>query len=284
MRFVFLHGGPGFNSFAEQAILGPVFESAGHAISFWNEPSRLRPAGEPFEETRAFEHWVASAERSVLAAATSSPVHLISHSFTVHAAVDIACQHPSRVASLVIVAPGANGFATFCNVLRLAHEDLAGVKPEVASAIADSLGRTGAVVDAAMRDGLMNVLLHDDRLFTHYWGDPGQMQASMAARARPDAQFDVESFFAVLSDFGERGASLLSTGPVIVPTLTLFGAQDRITRFEEQRDTIQTAIPDGRIEVLDGCSHYLHLDRPRHFVEIVADWATSAVRARSADG
>ena len=46
MRFVFLHGGPGFNSFAEQAILGPIFHSYGREIVFWNEPSRLRPGGE----------------------------------------------------------------------------------------------------------------------------------------------------------------------------------------------------------------------------------------------
>ena len=39
MRFVFLHGGPGFNSFAEQAILRPLIVSAGHDIVCWNEPS-----------------------------------------------------------------------------------------------------------------------------------------------------------------------------------------------------------------------------------------------------
>jgi pimeloyl-ACP methyl ester carboxylesterase len=127
-------------------------------------------------------------------------------------------------------------------------------------------------MDEAMREGMMNVL-HDDRLFTHYWADAGQLEASMAARARPDAEIDLDSFFAVLTDFGERGATLLSTGPVTTPTLTLFGARDRVTPFEEQHRAVHGAIPHASMEVLDGCSHYVHLDRPGHFVETVVNWA-----------
>src|SRR5262245_376586 len=112
MTFVFLHGGPGFNSFAEQAMLGWLFQVAGQTIVFWNEPSRLRPEGEPFEAERAFERWLASAERSVLSAAESGPVHVITHSASVHAGLEISRRHPSRVASLVLVAPAADLFTT----------------------------------------------------------------------------------------------------------------------------------------------------------------------------
>ena len=278
-RFVFLHGGPGFNTFAEQAILGPLLNSRGHEVVFWNEPSRLRPDGESFEVTGAFERWLASAERCVVSAAQSQPVNVITHSVTVHAAVEILRRHPGRVATLVVIAPSADSFATFTNVLKLAHEDLADVKPEIASSIAACLQRTRAVADEAMREGLLNVL-QDDKLFTHYWADAGQMQASMAAQARPEAQFDTDSFFAVLTGFAQRGASLQSTADVSVPTLVLFGLQDRVTPFDEQRGTIEAAMPGACIQVLDGCSHYLHLDRPQHFVDLVVDWATANSRDR----
>ncbi len=273
MRFVFLHGGPGFNSFAEQAILGPIFHSNGHEIVFWNEPSRLRPGGEPFDGTTgAFERWLASAERCVLFAAQSPPAHLITHSVTVHAAVEIVRRHPSRIATLVALAPSADPFATFTNVLRLAHEDLRDVKPEIAATIAECLARTREFLDDPMREGLMNVL-HDERLFSHYWADPVQFEASMSALARPEAQFDAESFFAVLSGFKQRGATCLSASSVHVSALVLFGAHDRITRAGEQRNAIEAALPGARIDVLEGCSHYVHLDRPRHVVDIVTEWA-----------
>jgi len=272
-HFVFLHGGPGFNSFAEQAILGPLFERDGHAIKFWNEPSRLRPHGDSFDANSAFGNWLASAERCVLSAGQSQPLHLITHSVTVHAVAEIVRRHRERIASLVIIAPGADTFATFTNVLRLGHEDLRAAKPEIASTIATCLERTRAVFDESLREGLLNVL-HDDRLFTHYWANPEQMAASAAAQAQPEAQFDVESFFAVLSEFGNRGATLLSS-PVHIPALGLFGARDRITPFEEQITALEAGFPGVRTEVLDGCSHYLHLDRPQQFVDRVVEWANA---------
>ena len=273
-RFVFLHGGPGFNSIAEEAILSPIFEAAGNEIHFWNEPSRLRPNGEVFEAAHPFECWLASATSFVLRAAEPDPVHLITHSFAVHAGLQFARRHPTRLASLVLVAPGADAFLTFTNILRLAHEDLVGAKPEAASAIAECLERTRAVLDESMRIAMMNAL-HDTRLFSHYWADSRQFEISMAALAQPEGHFDAESFFAVLTGFGERGASLLSTDPVTVPTLALFGGSDRITPLDEQRRALEAAVPAARMKALDGCSHYVHLDRPRHFTDIVLQWVTA---------
>ena len=272
MRFVFLHGGPGFNSFAEQAMLGPLFLSGGHEIAFWNEPSALRPGGDSFEATGALRRWLSSAEQMVLGAAASSPVHLIAHSITAHAALEIARRHASRLSSLVLVTPGADAFLTYCSVLRLAREDLADTKPEIASALADTLARTRVVMDDAMREGMWNVL-NDERLFTHYWADAHQMQAAIAARSRPDAQFDVDSFFAVLGEW-QQGAAHLSSAPITLPTLALFGAADRVTAAGEQLAALRAAVPVARVEVVENCSHYLHLDRPQHFVDIVVAWAT----------
>jgi len=282
MTFVFLHGGPGFNGFAEQVMLGPLFRAARHEIVFWHEPSKIRPQGDAFDEADAFECWLASAERFVLSAARSAPVHLIAHSIGIHAAVEIVRRHPACVTSLVLVAPAADAFVTFKNVLRLAHEDLVDAQTDIASAIADSLGRTRAVLDEPMREGLLNVL-HDDRIFTHYWAAPRQMQASMAARARPEAQFDADSFFAVLAAFGRRGGTLLSAGAVTVPTLVLFGAHDRITSIDEQRGAIGGAISHARIEVVDGCSHYVHLDRPQPFVDRLVEWTELRATMTGAD-
>jgi len=121
-------------------------------------------------------------------------------------------------------------------------------------------------------------VLQDEKLFTHYWTDEGQMRASAAAQARREAQFDVDAFFAVLTDFGHRGAYLLSAAAVTLPTLSLFGAADPVTPFDEQREAVRAAAPEARIEVLDGCSHYLHQERPHQFVDIVTEWALASER------
>ena len=276
MRFVFLHGGPGFNSFAEQAILGPVVQARGHEIAFWNEPSGLRPEGDPFEVDGAFERWLASAERFMLRSASSGPVHLIAHSCSVHAAIEIARRHPASLAGLVLVAPGLDMFTCYTNVLRLGQEDLSDTLPAVASSLGDCLGRTRHVLDEAMREGVL-LVLRDERLFTHYWADADQFRASMAAQARPDGQFDLDSFLSVLTDFGQRGPTLLSNAPVTTPTLVLFATADRVTTAAEQRPVVQAAIPHADIRVLDHCSHYLHLDRPDDFVDLIERWAEPVI-------
>jgi pimeloyl-ACP methyl ester carboxylesterase len=274
-RFVFLHGGPGFNSFAEQAILGPPFQRGGHTITFWNEPSRLRADGESFEPAQAFMRWLASAEAFLLRASSREPVHLLAHSFAVHAALEIARRCPERLASLVLIVPGVDAFSTFTNVLRLAQRDLADVNAPAASAIAESLTCTRRVLDEAMHAGMMNALL-DDRLFTHYFVDPRQLEACFACYARPDAQFDAESFFAVLRDFGNRRDAVLLKTAVTIPTLALFGTDDPITPLNEQRAALEAAAPGVGVRMLEGCSHYAHLDRPQQFVDTVVEW----VRAR----
>jgi pimeloyl-ACP methyl ester carboxylesterase len=277
-RFLFLHGGPGFNGFPERTMLGPLWEAAGHQIAFWNEPSRLRPEGDAFEAEGAFERWLASAERFVM---RSSPArtHIIAHSCTVHAALEIARRHPERFTMLTLVAPSVDNFATFRNVLRLAGGDLADGQPEVASAIASALARSRVFFDESMREGLQ-LSARDERLFAHYFANADQRLAAAAASTGPEAQFDAESFFAVLSDFAARSTSLLSTGPVSVPVLALFGSADPITPMDEQVPALRAAVPDVRIECVDGCSHFLHLDRPRRFLEILLD-ADSTSSSRS---
>jgi pimeloyl-ACP methyl ester carboxylesterase len=272
MRFVFLHGGPGFNSVAEQAILGPLFHAAGHEIVFWNEPSRLRSDGDPFQAADAYTRWLESAERCVLRSAAPEPVHLIAHSFAPHAAVEIARRHAHRLASLTLVAPSANLLATYRNVLELASEDLREVKPDVAAAIEACHARTRMILDEAMREGIL-LALQDERLFTHYFVNAEQLQAVAAAQARPEAQFDVESMLAVLADFGTHGPSIAPTPPVTTPCLILFAVQDVVSPSDEHQAMVLAAIPGAHIVTMDGCSHYPHLDRPQPFVDVVVGWA-----------
>jgi pimeloyl-ACP methyl ester carboxylesterase len=269
-RFVFVHGGPGFNSLPEQTLLGPPCEAAGHSIAFWNEPSRLRPDGDAFEAERAFERWLASAERFVLQSALR-PAHLIAHSSAVHAALEIARRHPHCLASVVLVAPSIDPFAGFRRVLRVAHADFAETQPALASVVASAIARTRVLFDDPMREGLQ-LAARDERLFTHYFANADQFAATAAVMSRPEAQFDGESFFAVMSDFAGRHASLLSTAPVPVPVLALFGSADPITPMDDQVGALRAAAPGACIERVDGCSHWLHLDRPRRFLEIVTRW------------
>jgi proline iminopeptidase len=273
-RLVFLHGGPGFNSYAEEAMLGPLSHAAGLEMIFWNEPSRQRPDGDPFVEERAFDNWLASATNFVVRSSAAGAVHVAAHSSTVHAALQIARDHSDRVASLILVAPSADNLTTFRNVLRIARDDFFQVNGGLSAIAGSALQRTRAVLDDAMREGLL-AAVQDERLFTHYFVDGEQLQRTAAAWARPGGQFDLESFLAVLADFGRRGASLLDGARVSAPALALFGGDDPITPMEEQLPALRRALPDARVEVVEHTSHCLHLDRPQLFVDRLCAWSAA---------
>ena len=272
MRFLFLHGGPGMNSFAERAIVGPLFDIRGHDAYFWNEPSRLRPAGDAFHAVDAFVQWFASAERAVVAFSAPGSLLLIAHSWAAVPAIEIARRHPDRVAGLVLVAPTTDLFAAFSRALRLAQQDLAADQPQIAAGIAACLARTRSLGDDSLREGL-RLAFHDPKLFTHYWADPVQFEASVAAMSCPEAQFDAESFFAVLDDFDERWTSLRSEAPLTMPALVVWGARDLITPFAETRAGVLAEIPHATVEVFDDGGHFVHLDRPRRFIDTLFAWA-----------
>ena len=189
--------------------------------------------------------------------------------------MELARRHPGRIAALVLVSPTTDHFAVFIRILRLAEQDLASEQPDVASALGTSLARTRSLMDHAMREALQHAL-HDPVLFTHYWADPAQFQASIAAWAKPEAQFDPESFFAVLADFAQVAHA---REPVSVPALLVFGGRDPIAPVADVAEGVLETLPGARVEVFEDGGHFVHLDRPDRFVETVMEWAGGCVQA-----
>lgn len=279
MRFLFVHGGPGMNNFAEQAILGPLLSARGLGARFWNEPSRLRPSGDPFDSVAAFSGWVASLERALLALSDTAPVVVQAHCFASGPAIDVARRHPGRVAALVLTGPSPDPYVGLLRVLRLAQADLADDLPEVASKLGECLTRTRSLMDSAMQDAV-GLALNDQKLFTHYWADRAQFEKSVAAMAVPEAQFDAESFFAVATDFAQQWPRRIEK-PLTTPTLIVCGGRDPITPYTETVRGVLDEIPDATVEIFEDAGHFVHLDRPEQFVDTMIGWAGRAVATAS---
>ena len=54
-----------------------------------------------------------------------------------------------------------------------------------------------------------------------------------------------------------------------VPTLIVWGREDKIVPVEVG-EMYQKAIPDSRLEILNGCGHFPHLEKPDDFSRLVA--------------
>jgi len=60
-------------------------------------------------------------------------------------------------------------------------------------------------------------------------------------------------------------------GKVRVPTLVVWGRQDRIVPLECAH-LYQRAIPNARLRVIDDCGHFAHLDKPEVLADVVRDF------------
>jgi pimeloyl-ACP methyl ester carboxylesterase len=66
-------------------------------------------------------------------------------------------------------------------------------------------------------------------------------------------------------------------GKIQTPTLVIWGNADRIVPLECAK-LYQQAIPGARLEVIDNCGHFAHLDRPDALAKLVADFVGGSAR------
>lgn len=268
--FVFLHGGPGFDSTSARLLLKPHLLERGHACSFWDEPSPLRPQGERFEPARAYERWLASAERFTLAAANDGPVHVLTHSFTVHAGLELARRHPTRISGLVGMAPAADAFQVYCSVLRIAARDFDEAGDARADAIRSCLRETTMVMDEPMQQAC-SLAATDERLFQHYWVNTAARELAADAYGGGSG-FDMESFLAVLSDYRDRHQELHTLAQVTQPVLAIFGEGDVVSPRSEHLPALEASAPRTEAITISGTGHYVHLEAPGAVIDAIEDW------------
>jgi 2-hydroxy-6-oxo-octa-2,4-dienoate hydrolase len=63
-------------------------------------------------------------------------------------------------------------------------------------------------------------------------------------------------------------------GKVRVPTLVVWGSQDRIVPLE-CANLYQRAIPDATVRIIDECGHFAHLDKPESLAAIVREFVSA---------
>jgi pimeloyl-ACP methyl ester carboxylesterase len=63
-------------------------------------------------------------------------------------------------------------------------------------------------------------------------------------------------------------------GKVRVPTLVVWGRQDRIVPLE-CANLYQRAIPDATVRIIDDCGHFAHLDKPESLAAIVREFVSA---------
>lgn len=263
---LFVHGGPGLSSAAEEALLKPAFEAEGLGFECWNEPSHFRPEGEFFSPTRAFEAWVASVHRACAQLAfLKGPVHLVAHAFGAQAALLVAHQQPELFAGLTLVAPALDVPRLFERLEAVALEDFLKLDPVRATRLEAFLKAKRAFFDGADQQAL-GLAVTDPELLARCWAQPSTLVDFAQAWADRGAHLDGESFFAVCADFARTGGRVPFVG---VPTQILWGKKDPLVTGSAERPLAVQQIADLHEVVFEESAHFPHLEERERFARLV---------------
>jgi proline iminopeptidase len=265
---LFLHGGPGFNSFSEKALLGPLLSEKGFAAQFWNEPSKLRPEGDAFSETHAFSNWLSSVERALKSyRSANQSLHLIGHSYSALAIVRLLDRYTDIISEVTLISPALNIYDTYKNVAGVGLSLFKESDEKKAQLIENELNSSRRFFDPALVNSMLGAASHPD-LFTKYWENEEVMRLAQQASLAPEAQFDVDSFLAVNMDLAQtlgQPERLAFSGKVRV----IFGKHDPVIKIEQQRPFLAKTFENFETISFAHSGHHPHLEETQKFMQSV---------------
>ena len=261
---LFLHGGPGYNSYSFEAQAGAALEQKLQVIYL-----DQRGSGRSERPWRG-EYSIAALVDDIEALRQTLGVDklaLMGHSFGGTLALEYAARYPAHVAKMVLVS-AASDIPAAC-AARVEY---------IARHYGDRLDRARA--DAKARNETPDTCFYAFNTVgpdLHQRVNDEVMFPDMSVGKRQDA-IDAQSG---LRNTGELGNALFGGGftsyrfahpeRVTMPVLVLAGAEDYAIGLPAQR-ALGQALPRARVVEYPGAGHFLYLDTPGRFTRDVTDF------------
>lgn len=266
---LYLHGGPGMSSIAENQLFQPFLLNNRIDAIFWNEPSKSRPSGDLFTPEHAFSNWMNSArKKAVEVFQEKGPLHLVAHSFAAIPSLLIAREHPQMISQLTWIAPAFSLYFSFKTILQLCHSDFQKTDPESAKALQLCINNSKKFFDGPMQEGLL-LASKNAFLFTHYWQQTSAMIQFFECLKESGSIMDFESFFSVCLDLSQKLDSIDLESPLDCPTQLVLGKNDLIIDNQNIIQIVSKLAPQTKISIFENSKHYPHLEEIEQFFKVL---------------
>lgn len=255
---LFLHGGPGYNSYSFSILEGPRLESALHVV-YYDERGAGR-SERPWTGHYQLDTLVEDVE-SLRRALGVPQLAVMGHSFGGTLALEYAAKYPERVSRLLLVGPGVDmqqACAARVEYLSLHYAEL------LAKARADTARhRTACQLALEILPDSIGERVNNETMFPRV--ELARVQDSLDAASG-------------LRNTGELSRYLIRNGlltyhfsrpeRLTMPVLIFAGREDYAIGLPQQR-ALARALPNARIIEYDQSGHFLYLDQPDRFARDV---------------
>ncbi|MFJ9782812.1 alpha/beta fold hydrolase [Amycolatopsis sp. NPDC101161] len=111
-------------------------------------------------------------------------------------------------------------------------------------------------------------LVADERVHSGLLDELTELRLRQALRPGAEAAF--RSMFADVVG----GPPPVDLAKITTPVLALHGERDRVSPVEVS-ERLVASLPDGRLDVVAGAGHWIHVDRPDEFVKLVGEFLST---------
>jgi pimeloyl-ACP methyl ester carboxylesterase len=255
---IFLHGGPGFNSRAEETVLGARFSRNSQKAIFWNEP---------WEKTPSFSSQLSSIQSCVEnEAVKTGPVHLIAHSFATHATLRIANHSPELISEMTLVTPTPDLNGVYRAVISIAISDFEKTDAKIHEELKSLLMESQSFFDSAMIKAF-ELVANDPMLFLNYFNNRSALDAFLDIWTKEKLRPNADSFFPVLNEI--KSLPALEPLRFSIPVKMVFGRHDRVCRVAEQAPAMKRLVPHAELIEFEMSAHFPHLEEVERFFTLL---------------
>jgi pimeloyl-ACP methyl ester carboxylesterase len=256
------HGG--FDFAGTFDVFAPMLAAAGYRVVSWDH------RGHGDSQHAAFYSWEADLRDAVnvIDTVTSGPVPVVGHSKGGGLMLQLADALPHRVSHLVNLdgVPSRRAFPDVADHQRTAllAQELTGWLDHRRT-LADARRKPGTIDELAARRGRMNPRLSPEWL--RYLVTVGAFESEDGWRWKIDPTMRFGGFGPWRPEW-----SMMRLPAIGVPVLAVLGTEIDPMGWGTGPDDVSSHLPPGgRLEVIDGVGHFMHIEQPRVVADLVLE-------------
>lgn len=251
MKSLFLHYGPGGNSFVDKEILGNLTEK----IYFWDQP-KVKHFSSPFQSL------VTESEGQIKK--MSSPSNLIAHSFGCDIAASLLQSNSITVDKTLLISPLRHMPTSFIN---LGNKLIAKQETQALKDALNAIGRDFTKIEAPLFWNLVSNIASHPFYFPSFWQSQETMNNFISLASKAPAH-DSEEFYAVVqnylfSDPKNNYNSLNKSNTHVV-----LGAEDPYYTADDFHYW-QQLLGSENVTIIKSTGHFPHLEQPSYFLKFI---------------
>lgn len=244
MKTIFIHGGPGLNSWPEENILKPVFDFNNIDILFWNEPKDYSSVGGYDELCHSLVSFIKN---------TNEKVNIIAHSAGCMHVIAVIKEVEHLINKICFLSPAIDLNYTSDRIIEVALDIFSKTDSAKESTLRSLKSSLVKGFDSTKEEAIL--LAMSSNYFVKNFVELDSFENYFGYLV-DDKAFNLDNYLKVSRSIPVTPIDYLSS----VPVLCFLGALDPVFEVAQSEGQVKKYFSDVKVVVMDDTSHYPHIE------------------------